>query len=133
MQGWRAGGSFLPARLPVSPSARAARAFETTIDIFCISTEMEDAHTALLKLDEDSGNAFFAVFDGHTGAPLIICAKLVTVNLIILSTGSSVAKFAAQHVAKRLVSEQAYREFKYEQALKNAFLGTDEDLRAGMS
>ena len=30
--------------------------------------DMEDAHTALLKLDEDSGNAFFAVFDGHGGA-----------------------------------------------------------------
>ena len=42
------------------------------------------------------------------------------------------AKFAGQHVAKRLVSEQAYREFEYEQALKKAFLGTDEDLRAGM-
>ena len=38
--------------------------------------DMEDAHTALLKLDEDSGNAFFAVFDGHGGAPLIICANL---------------------------------------------------------
>jgi len=33
---------------------------------------MEDAHTALLKLDEGSGNAFFAVFDGHLGVPLII-------------------------------------------------------------
>lgn len=30
---------------------------------------MEDAHTTVLKLD-DSGNAFFAVFDGHGGAYL---------------------------------------------------------------
>jgi hypothetical protein len=52
--------------------------------------------------------------------------------LFLLSTGSSVAKFSGQHVAKRLVSEQAYREFEYEQALKKAFLGTDEDLRAGV-
>jgi hypothetical protein len=37
---------------------------------------MEDAHTALLKLDEDSGNAFFAVFDGHGGAPFIILQTL---------------------------------------------------------
>lgn len=41
------------------------------------------------------------------------------------------ARFAGQHVARRLVSEQAYRELEYEQALKKAFLGTDEDLRAG--
>lgn len=30
---------------------------------------MEDAHTTVLKLD-DSGNAFFAVFDGHGGTYL---------------------------------------------------------------
>jgi hypothetical protein len=36
---------------------------------------MEDAHTTLLKLDEGSGNAFFAVFDGHGGAPMIIGFK----------------------------------------------------------
>jgi serine/threonine protein phosphatase PrpC len=28
---------------------------------------MEDAHTALLKLDGHTGNAFFAVYDGHGG------------------------------------------------------------------
>jgi len=42
-----------------------------------------------------------------------------------------VAKFAGQHVARRLVNEQAYRALEYEHALKKAFLGTDEDLRAG--
>lgn len=43
---------------------------------------MEDAHTALLKLDEGSGNAFFAVFDGHGGAPLIINLKPKAASLI---------------------------------------------------
>lgn len=28
---------------------------------------MEDAHATVLKLDPHSGNAFFAVFDGHGG------------------------------------------------------------------
>lgn len=45
---------------------------------------MEDAHTTLLKLDEGSGNAFFAVFDGHGGAPLIIGLKPKTASLIFL-------------------------------------------------
>lgn len=71
---------------------------------------MEDAHTTLLKLDPSSGNSFFAVFDGHGG--------------------SSVAKYAGQHVAERLASEPAYEEKDYATALKRAFLGTDEDLRA---
>lgn len=37
------------------------------------------------------------------------------------------SKFAETNVHKRLVSEEAYREKKYEEALKRAFLGTDED------
>jgi protein phosphatase PTC2/3 len=42
-----------------------------------------------------------------------------------------VARFAGEHVHKRLVSEETYREKRYDEALKKAFLGTDEDLRAG--
>jgi protein phosphatase 2C family protein 2/3 len=42
-----------------------------------------------------------------------------------------VARFAGEHVHKRLVSEEAYRRKYYFKALKKAFLGTDEDLRAG--
>jgi len=49
---------------------------EPLLTYLASQTDMEDAHTALLKLDEDSGNAFFAVFDGHGGAPLIICVTL---------------------------------------------------------
>lgn len=40
------------------------------------------------------------------------------------------AKFAGINVHKRLVAEEAYREKRYEEALKRAFLGTDEDLLA---
>lgn len=34
---------------------------------------------------------------------------------------------------RRLIQEEAYKEANYEQALKRAFLGTDEDLLAGAS
>ncbi|KAF7978516.1 hypothetical protein HWV62_45685 [Athelia sp. TMB] len=71
---------------------------------------MEDAHAAVLKLDAgvDNSNTFFAVYDGHGGG--------------------TVAKFAGQNVHKRLVSEEAYKNKQYKEALKRAFLGTDEDL-----
>jgi protein phosphatase 2C family protein 2/3 len=73
---------------------------------------MEDAHAAVLSIDErvENPNAFFAVYDGHGGG--------------------SVAKFAGINVHKRLVTEESYREKRYEEALKRAFLGTDEDLLA---
>jgi protein phosphatase 2C family protein 2/3 len=50
---------------------------------------------------------------------------------VLILTGNFVAKFAAEHLHKRLVSEETYREKRYDEALKKAFLGTDEDLRAG--
>jgi len=73
---------------------------------------MEDAHVAELSLDEgvETSNAFFAVYDGHSGGAM--------------------SKFAGGNVHKSLVSEGAYREKRYEEALKSAFLGTDEDWRA---
>ncbi|KAH7919585.1 PP2C-domain-containing protein [Leucogyrophana mollusca] len=73
---------------------------------------MEDAHAAVLSLDEATNdkNTFFAVYDGHGGG--------------------TVAKFAGKNVHKRLVAEEAYREKRYDEALKRAFLGTDEDLLA---
>lgn len=73
---------------------------------------MEDAHAIVLSLDEkeETSNTFFAVYDGHGGG--------------------SVAKFAGNHVHQRLVTEVAYHEKRYEEALKRAFLGTDEDLLA---
>ncbi|KAF9049616.1 PP2C-domain-containing protein [Hymenopellis radicata] len=73
---------------------------------------MEDAHAIVLDLDEGQvdSNAFFAVYDGHGGG--------------------TVAKFAGQNVHKRLVNEESYKEKNYEEALKRAFLGTDEDMLA---
>jgi protein phosphatase 2C family protein 2/3 len=44
-----------------------------------------------------------------------------------------VAKFAGQNVHRRLVTEETYHEKQYEAAMKRAFLGTDEDLRAGQA
>ncbi|QRV92274.1 protein phosphatase 2C [Ceratobasidium sp. AG-Ba] len=70
---------------------------------------MEDAHATVLKLDDNTNNAFFAVFDGH---------------------GSTVAKYAGKHVHERLKSEADYEKRDYKAALKRAFLGTDDDLRA---
>ncbi|KAJ6512254.1 phosphatase 2C-like domain-containing protein [Mycena vitilis] len=73
---------------------------------------MEDAHAVVLDLDEgkEDTNTFFAVYDGHGGG--------------------TVAKFAGHNVHKRLVTEESYKESQYPEALKRAFLGTDEDLLA---
>jgi len=70
---------------------------------------MEDAHAAVLDLDDEpNSNAFFAVYDGHGGG--------------------RVSKYAGENLHKRLVMEEAYHEKKYDISLKAAFLGTDEDL-----
>ncbi|KAG8830333.1 Protein phosphatase 2C 2 [Serendipita sp. 400] len=90
---------------------------------------MEDAHTALLQLEQSSRNAFFAVFDGHGGVHAILILHLPSKSGN--PPGSTVAKYAGDHVAQRLASEPSYAEGDYKAALKRAFLGTDEDLRAG--
>ncbi|EPQ54511.1 PP2C-domain-containing protein [Gloeophyllum trabeum ATCC 11539] len=76
---------------------------------------MEDAHTIALRLDEDKDepNAFFAVYDGHGG--------------------SNVARYAGRNVHKRLASQEEYQAKRYPEALKRAFLGTDEDMLADPS
>jgi protein phosphatase 2C family protein 2/3 len=75
---------------------------------------MEDAHATILSLDAaktgDEKASFFAVYDGHGG--------------------SNVAKFSGETVHTRLAATEEYRRGEYEAALKRAFLGTDEDLRA---
>ncbi|KIM75547.1 hypothetical protein PILCRDRAFT_98887 [Piloderma croceum F 1598] len=73
---------------------------------------MEDAHVAELSLDKgvETSNAFFAVYNGHSG---VVCGAM--------------SKFSGTNVHKRLMSEGAYHEERYEEALKSAFLGTDED------
>ncbi|KAG8904790.1 Protein phosphatase 2C 2 [Tulasnella sp. 403] len=70
---------------------------------------MEDAHTMISSLNGGDA-AFFAVYDGHGGA--------------------TAAKFAGENVHKRLVSEDTFQAKDFCAALKRAYLGTDEDLRA---
>lgn len=41
--------------------------------------------------------------------------------------------FSGDNVHVRLIGEDEYREERWEPALKKAFLGTDEDIRAGES
>ena len=43
------------------------------------------------------------------------------------------AKYAGQHVHKRLVQDEAFQKREYALALKNAFLGTDADMRSSAS
>ena len=81
MQGWRVSESFPPTCPPLLSVREGS---EPPLTYLAWQTDMEDAHTALLKLDEDSGNAFFAVFDGHGGAPLIISIKPKAACLIYL-------------------------------------------------
>ena len=74
---------------------------------------MEDAHATILNLDGKTGEektSFFAVYDGHGG--------------------SAVAEFTGETLHDRLVATKEYKAGEYEAALKRAFLGTDEDLRA---
>jgi protein phosphatase 2C family protein 2/3 len=93
---------------------------------------MEDAHTTVLDLDDAEHNAFFAVYDGHGGVSGTCPYLIFEWGADFLSrTGGSVAKYAGQHVHQRLVSEEAYTEKDYPTAFKKAFLGTDDDLRAG--
>jgi protein phosphatase 2C family protein 2/3 len=91
---------------------------------------MEDAHAIVLDLDEgkDDGNTFFAVYDGHGGASIVFLSLHASSSCC--PTGGTVAKFAGQNVHKRLVTEESYKESQYDEALKRAFLGTDEDLLA---
>ena len=95
---------------------------------------MEDAHAIVLDLEasNDKKNCFFAVYDGHGGAPLL-SYPIPENTSYINPPGSNVAKFASLNVHKRLVTEEAYKNDDYEVALKKAFLGTDEDILAGQS
>jgi protein phosphatase 2C family protein 2/3 len=90
---------------------------------------MEDAHAAVLDLDGtgDKSNTFFAVYDGHGGKSSLF---IVPDYSSFLFPGATVARFAGQHVHKRLVAEESYKAGNYPEALKKAFLGTDEDLLA---
>ena len=45
-----------------------------------------------------------------------------------MQIGASVAKYAGTNVFKRLAGEQGYKDGNYQDGLKKAFLGTDEDI-----
>ncbi len=53
-----------------------------------------------------------------------------TIQSCLSDPGPRVSKYAGEHLHRRLAGEEAYQEKRYEVALKNAFLGTDEDLIA---
>lgn len=41
------------------------------------------------------------------------------------------AHYAGDHVHKRLVAEESYKQKDYQAALKDAFLNTDADMKSG--
>ncbi|KAI0252000.1 phosphatase 2C-like domain-containing protein [Lactifluus subvellereus] len=118
MQGWRLSEfQTLPPFSRNHASLLISRKFylfasllDSLIPLF--PTGMEDAHAVSLNLDESeedaNSNTFFAVYDGHGG--------------------SSVARFAGQNVHRRLVQEDSYRQQNYEEAMRRAFLGMDEEM-----
>lgn len=69
---------------------------------------MEDAHTAELTLKDKIGYSFFGVYDGHGG--------------------QNVAKYSGAHLHERIARDEKFS-IDLEVAIKNGFLGTDEDLR----
>lgn len=60
----------------------------------------------------------------------VCCIFIAHTSPSCIFPGGTVAKFAGQNVHKRLVTEESYKENQYDEALKRAFLGTDEDLLA---
>lgn len=70
---------------------------------------MEDAHTAILEFEEDKEASFFAVFDGHGGV--------------------GVARYAGANCHNRIIRDPEFSKGNYHAALKNGFLGIDEDIQ----
>ncbi|CAG8451464.1 6714_t:CDS:2 [Ambispora leptoticha] len=70
---------------------------------------MEDAHTTKLELGNKKGHSFFAVYDGHGG--------------------QNVAKYSGIHLHDRIAESEQFNKKKYPEAIKEGFLGTDEDLK----
>ena len=95
---------------------------------------MEDAHTISLNLDEgqNDSNTFFAVYDGHGGMSFTLICPYPRPRPFA-PEGAAAAKYAGEHVHKKLTSDEAYQRKEYRAALKNAFLRTDDDMRHGES
>ncbi|OWF39618.1 probable protein phosphatase 2C T23F11.1 [Mizuhopecten yessoensis] len=69
---------------------------------------MEDAHTHLLSLPGDKDAQFFGVFDGHGGA--------------------KIAQYAGINLHKKIVSHPAYSQGNVPEAIRQGFLGLDEEM-----
>ncbi|ELU07597.1 hypothetical protein CAPTEDRAFT_117783 [Capitella teleta] len=69
---------------------------------------MEDAHTHLLSLPDDSDACYFGVFDGHGGA--------------------RVAQYSGSNLHNRIISQPAYIDGRIHDAIKTGFLALDEDM-----
>jgi len=102
----------VPATDKISTTGGDARFLYAVSEMQGWRISMEDTHAHVLELEEgtDKPNSFFAVYDGHGG--------------------SAASKFAGQAVHKRLTTEVAYREGRWADAMKDAFLGADADLKA---
>lgn len=70
-------------------------------------SSMEDAHSAILDLDEHT--SFFGVYDGHGG--------------------KVVSKFCAKHLHAQVLRSEAYTRGDLSESLQNAFLRMDEMMR----
>lgn len=73
---------------------------------------MEDAHTTVDAMEESEDHAFFGVFDGHGGP--------------------NVAKYCGTRLHRLIGNDGAFKRKDYEQAIKNGFLGIDNEIRAGI-
>lgn len=69
---------------------------------------MEDAHTTELTLKDKIGYSFFGVYDGHGG--------------------QNIAKYSGAHLHERIARDSEFPS-DIDKAMKNGFLGTDEDLK----
>eukprot|EP00118_Oscarella_pearsei_P029180 m.3858 g.3858 ORF g.3858 m.3858 type:complete len:378 (+) comp9879_c0_seq1:64-1197(+) len=80
--------------------------------------EMEDAHSAITKVEGHDKWSFFAVFDGHAGPK---CALYSSKNLI-------------QHILKKVEQEKAESDVEtLKEAISDGFLALDEEIRTNSS
>ncbi|KAF0436962.1 PP2C-domain-containing protein [Gigaspora margarita] len=71
-------------------------------------SNMEDAHTAILKLSAKKGYSYFGVYDGHSG--------------------QNAAKYTGNHLHVRISKDGTF-EADLTTAIQNGFLATDDDLK----
>lgn len=120
---------------------------------------MEDAHTTILDLEDAKGTAFFGVYDGHGGEPVIPLTQksssrsmsffwlnqdttntdtihhslsiLLLLPFLSLWLGPNVAQYSGEGLHKRIVADKALVKGDYKTAIKNGFLEMDRALRFG--